>query len=32
VMRRGGLLGCHHGMTEADVHRVCDLIVAFFQA
>jgi len=30
VMRRGGLVGCHHGMTMADVDRVCDLIVAFF--
>lgn len=32
VMRRGGLLGCHHGMTIADVDRVCDCIIAYFQS
>lgn len=31
VMRRGGLVGCHHGMEIEDVDRVCDLIVAYFK-
>jgi CDP-6-deoxy-D-xylo-4-hexulose-3-dehydrase len=30
VMRRGGLIGCHHGMTNEDVDRVCDCIIDYF--
>lgn len=32
IMRDGFLLGCHHGMTEADVDYVCDNIKAYFEA
>ena len=30
IMAEGFLLGCHHGMTLADVDRVCEEIVKFF--
>jgi len=29
VMREGFLVGCHHGMTMADVDRVSDLLISF---
>ena len=32
IMRDGFLLGCHHGMTEEDVRRVCGEIKAYLHA
>lgn len=29
VMREGFLIGCHHGLTEEDVDRVCSLLIEF---
>ena len=29
IMRRGFLVGCHHGMSEGDVDYVCDKIISF---
>lgn len=29
VMKNGFLIGCHHGMSEADVDRVCSLLIEF---
>jgi CDP-6-deoxy-D-xylo-4-hexulose-3-dehydrase len=29
VMKDGFLLGAHHGLSEEDIDRVCDLILAF---
>jgi CDP-6-deoxy-D-xylo-4-hexulose-3-dehydrase len=29
VMKNGFLVGCHHGMTESDVDRVCALLIEF---
>jgi CDP-6-deoxy-D-xylo-4-hexulose-3-dehydrase len=29
VMRQGFLVGCHHGMNEADVDRVCSVLIDF---
>ena len=30
IMAEGFLLGCHHGMSEADVDHVCAKIIEFF--
>jgi CDP-6-deoxy-D-xylo-4-hexulose-3-dehydrase len=32
VMEEGFLLGCHHGLKDADVDYVCDQIKAFFDS
>jgi hypothetical protein len=29
VMHEGFLIGCHHGMDEADVARVCGILIDF---
>jgi CDP-6-deoxy-D-xylo-4-hexulose-3-dehydrase len=29
VMRESFLVGCHHGMNEADVDRVCGVLIDF---
>jgi CDP-6-deoxy-D-xylo-4-hexulose-3-dehydrase len=29
VMKNGFLVGCHHGMTNADVDRVCGVLIDF---
>jgi CDP-6-deoxy-D-xylo-4-hexulose-3-dehydrase len=29
VMKEGFLLGCHHGLNESDVERVCDVLIDF---
>ncbi|KAK8860319.1 hypothetical protein M9Y10_011983 [Tritrichomonas musculus] len=29
VMREGFLIGCHHGLTEDDVDKVCSLLIDF---
>ena len=29
VMKEGFLIGCHHGLTEEDVDRVCKLLIDF---
>ncbi|OHS93379.1 DegT/DnrJ/EryC1/StrS aminotransferase family protein [Tritrichomonas foetus] len=31
VMREGFLVGCHHGLTEEDVDRVCAVLIEFAQ-
>jgi len=29
VMKEGFLIGCHHGLNEEDVDRVCSLLISF---
>ena len=29
IMEQGFLIGCHHGMTEDDVDRVCSVLIEF---